>query len=101
MKRVFADAVYWIAIVRPGDAWAEAAKSARKNLGDAVLMTTDEVLTECLNILGGRGPHLRRLGVGMVRKIQDHPNVQVVPQSRKGFLEGLQRYEQREDKATA
>lgn len=89
MKTVFADSVYWIAIVKPGDQWNGPAKSVRQELGDAVVVTTDEVLTEFLTTLCKGGPMLRKAAVKMVRAILDNPNVKVVPQTRDGFLAGL------------
>ncbi len=98
MKTVFADTAYWIAVVRPSDQWAEAAKRARSLLGDVCLLTTDEVLAEFLTALSGGGEHLRRMAAQMVRAILDNPNVKVIPQSRDSFLTGLALYEQRLDK---
>lgn len=98
MKTVFADAVYWIAIVKPRDPWREAAKSARDQLGSARLVTTDEVLTEFLAALSKGGPNLRRAAVKMVREILSNANIKVVPQSRDSFQKGLSRYEARSDK---
>lgn len=46
MKDVFADSLYWIAIVKPGDPWAGAAAKARAQLGPVRIVTTDEVLTD-------------------------------------------------------
>lgn len=80
MKRVFADSLYWVAMVRPNDAWTDTAKQARQNLGDAILFTTDEVLTEVLAALGRGGPRLRRMAVRMVRAILADPNVRVIQQ---------------------
>jgi predicted nucleic acid-binding protein len=98
MKTVFADSVYWITIVKPGDHWAGAAKSAKQSLGEAVIVTTDEVLTEFLTTLGNSGSILRKTAAKMVRAILDNPNVKVAPQTRDGFLAGLQKYDARQDK---
>ena len=98
MKTVFADAVYWIAIVRPRDPWKGAAHTARKQLGSARLVTTDEVLTEFLAALSKGGPELRRGAAKMVRAILSNANVKVVPQSRDSFQNGLNLYEARDDK---
>jgi len=97
MKTVFADSHYWIAIVRPGDQHAWAAKTARSSLGDAFIVTTDEVLTEFLTALSS-GPHMRKQAAKMVRAILDNPNVKVIPQTRDSFLKGLAFYENRSDK---
>jgi len=98
MRQVFADTVYWVAIVRPGDQWAEAAKRARAALGPAIIVTTDEVLTEFLTSLAAGGEQLRRQATQMVRVILENPNVRVLPQSRDSFLRGVELYGQRLDK---
>ena len=98
MKKAFADSSYWIAVANPKDQWSEAAKHARKSLGDAVLFTTDEVLIEFLTALSRGGPTLRQAAAKMVRAILANVNVRVIPQTREGFLKGLTRYEGREDK---
>ena len=97
MKTVFADAVYWIAIVKPRDQWRDAAKAAKKRLGKTRIVTTEEVLGELLAALR-KGPHLRHLAVEMVRALLSNPNVRVVPQSRDSFQKGLVRYDARRDK---
>lgn len=98
MKTIFADTLYWTAIVRPNDPWREFAESAKQALGEVILVTTDEVLTEFLAALSRGGPRVREAAVRMVRAILANPNVKVVPQGRDGFLAGLQRYEDRQDK---
>ncbi len=97
MKTVFADAVYWIAIVKPRDPWRDAARAAKKRLGQARIVTTEEVLGEFLAALR-KGPSLRHTAVKMVRAILSNPNVKVVPQSRDSFQKGLALYDARGDK---
>jgi predicted nucleic acid-binding protein len=97
MKAVFADSHYWIARVKPGDQWADAAKAARSSLGDVIIVTTDEVLTEFLTALS-RGDRMRKQAAKMVRAIMGNPNVRVIPQTRDSFLKGLALYENRSDK---
>ena len=98
MKLVFADTLYWVAIVRPSDPWGGSAKGAKSSLGNVILLTTDEVLTEFLAALSAGGENLRRQAARMVRAILANPNVRVVPQSRDSFLRGVELYEQRLDK---
>jgi predicted nucleic acid-binding protein len=98
MTTVFADTLYWVAIVKPGDPWQESAKCARSSLGSVRLLTTDEVLIEFLTALRKGGENLRRLAVRMVREILANPNVRVLAQSRDSFLRGVGLYEQRLDK---
>jgi len=98
MKTVFADTLYWVAIVRPNDQWQESARRARASLGDTLILTTDEVLSEFLAALSSGPSHVRRQAVKMVRAILGNPNVRVLPQSRDSFLRGLELYERRPDK---
>lgn len=98
MKSVFADTLYWVAIVRPDDPWAAGARRARQELGEVLLVTTDEVLTEFLAALSRGGPTVRKQAVEMVHAILTNPDVEVIAQTRDGFLAGVQRYRQREDK---
>ena len=98
MKAVFVDTHYWIAVTRLGDQWREPAKAARATLGPALLVTTDEVLTEYLAALSSGGEVLRKLAVDAVNAIHKDANVRVVAQSRDTFLRALHRYGQRLDK---
>jgi len=97
MKEVFVDTSYWLAVFRPRDHWAEAAKRAKSSLGNVILVTTDEVLTEFLTSMREtRG--LRRAAADAVRAILDNSNVKVIPQSRDSFFQAPKRYREREDK---
>lgn len=97
MKTAFADTMYWVAILMPKDQWASSAKSARESLGDVQLLTTDEVLTEFLALANSR-ENLRRQAAKLVRSIFDDPEIEIIPQSRDSFLQGLELFERRPDK---
>ena len=98
MRTVFADTNYWIASANPQDQWTEAAREAKDGLGDVLIVTTDEVLTEFLDSLSGGGPRVRRSAVEVAREILDDPDIRVIEQSRESFLRGLELYRQRTDK---
>lgn len=66
-------------------------------MGEALIVTTDEVLTEFLAALRS-GKHMRKQAAKMVRLILENPNVKVIPQTRESFLKGLTFYESRIDK---
>jgi uncharacterized protein len=99
MKAVFADTLYWVAISRPSDSWRVAAMNARQQLGDVVIVTTDEVLVEFLSALSKGSPIVRTTGAAMVRAILGDPGVRVISQSRESFIGGLGLFEQRPDKS--
>ena len=96
MRTVFADTLYWIAIFLPNDPWTDTAKSV--DLGDARLVTTEEVLSEFLTGVAGFGEYIRRLACELVRNILDSPEIYVLPQSHASFQGGLALYERRPDK---
>ena len=94
----FADTLYWIATVKPGDQWSESAKKAKSSLGKVRLVTTDEVLIEFLNLLAKGGDSLRKSAVEMVKAILQNANITVIPQTRATFLNGMDFYSLRPDK---
>ena len=98
MRKVFADTLFWIAVTKPRDEWRGAAMNAKDKLGEVIIVTTDDVLVEFLASLS-QGPFLREKAVQAVRVIFRNPNVQVMPHTRKSFLNGLDRYAQRRDKS--
>ena len=98
MRLVFADILYWGASLHPQDQYRSQAIRVRAALGDILLATTDEVLTELLDGLAQRGPDLRQAAALAVRKILADTRVKVHAQSRTSFLAGLRLYEQRFDK---
>jgi predicted nucleic acid-binding protein len=51
VKLVFADTVYWVALINPKDEWRNQARSATALLREGRIITTDSILTEVLNFL--------------------------------------------------
>ena len=98
MKRVFADALYWIAATYVNDQWHRLAQEARSGLGPVHLVTTDEVLTEFLAALAAAGSHYRRIAAETISDILEDETITVLPQSRDTFLAGLELYKSRADK---
>ena len=73
MKRIFADTLYWGAVLHERDQYRAQAIRARATLGDVALVTTGEVLAEFLDGLAHRGPYLRQAAARAVRKILTNP----------------------------
>ena len=96
---LFADTGYWIALIDPRDAWHGRAREVSERQGRIALITTQEVLGELLTFCSNRGSQMRVTGAILVRRLLDHPEVEVLPQSRNSFLDGLAHYELRVDKA--
>ena len=98
MKRVFADSLFWIAIVRPDDPYRDSALEAAAGLQGAVIVTTEEVLTEFLAAVARYDRHIRQAAVKAVEALCHSDRVQVIAQSHGSFTAGLSRYKRRLDK---
>src|SRR5947209_2366555 len=98
MKTVFADTLYWVAVANQNDQWHESVIRASRELADAQILTTDEVLIETANFFSEAGATARRKVAQVIRMIFSDSAVVVVPQSREGLMEGLAFYESRLDK---
>lgn len=98
MKRIFTDTSYYVALFWPRDSLHEKAKEASVALGKFRAVTTEEVLTEFLNVIAARAAKLRPPAALFVRKILQDPNTDVRGQTRESFRRGLDLYEQRSDK---
>jgi uncharacterized protein len=98
MRRVFADAHYWVAIINDQDQSHRAAKAVSRTLQGAMIFTTEEALTEVLAYFSERGQYLRQLTTATVRSLAADPMVRIVAQTHYSFLTGLALYEARHDK---
>ncbi|APW62592.1 type II toxin-antitoxin system VapC family toxin [Paludisphaera borealis] len=94
MSRAFADTVYWVARINPRDQW----HTTYRAIGGLQLVTSDEVLDEVLAHFSAFGPAMRSRAAAIIRQILAHPDIEVVPQSRRSFLDALDLYEARLDK---
>ena len=98
MRRVFADANYWIALINRNDELHATAVAAESKLKHAVVVTTDEVLAEFLNYCSSGGSGMRKSAAQSVDAIRSDARVTVIEQSRSTFDMGLQLYKNRTDK---
>ena len=98
MRTVFADTVYWVALLNRYDRLHDEAFELRSELGSTVIVTSEMVLTELLNHFSG-GPSGFRIAVAtLVEDIYDDPNCRVIAQSSGQFRNALHLYKQRPDK---
>jgi predicted nucleic acid-binding protein len=98
MRRIFADTLYWVALLHRKDQWHQAALQVSRTLAGCHLVMTDEVLTEVLAAFCEAGRSLRQRAAALVRRLHQRPTVAVQPQSRGTFMSGLTLYEARPDK---
>ena len=63
MRRVFADAQYWVAILNDQDQSHSAAQAISLTLRGVTIVTTEEVITEVLAYFCERGQYLRQAAV--------------------------------------
>src|SRR5947209_20122478 len=98
MSTVFADSLYWIALINSRDQWHERAVSIKMVLTDARLVTTDSVLTEVANFFAEYGEVMRRKVALSIRTILSDEQLEVLAETRQSFMDGLAMYESRADK---
>lgn len=98
MKKVFADAAYFIAQLNPRDQLNARARAVSAQLGRARFVTTEMVLTEVLAFFADKGSHLREAAALSVERLRSDPNVTILPQTSVQFQQGLARYKQYRDK---
>jgi predicted nucleic acid-binding protein len=89
MRRLFADAFYWIALLHAGDQWHQRVIAFTETLGAHHLYTTDAVFDEFLATYSARESYLRQRAAATVRRLLVSPEVTVIHQTRELFLEGL------------
>ncbi|MGD9630481.1 MAG: type II toxin-antitoxin system VapC family toxin [Pyrinomonadaceae bacterium] len=97
-NRVFADTLYWVAILNPRDQWHEAAVEMRRMLEGIQLVTTESVLAELLNFFAESGPDPRNAAALMVESIIEDGEVDFIPNERDTFRKALSLYSARQDK---
>lgn len=98
MKKLYADAQYFIALINDKDQSHAAALIASQALHGVTVVTTEEALTEVLAFFAERGDYLRSVAVAYVDDILADPDVIVRPQSHQSFLDGYALYKARPDK---
>jgi predicted nucleic acid-binding protein len=94
---VFADTFYWIAITNPKEKSHQLVRDYTAE-SQPRIVTSEEVLTEYLNFMSGRGDQFRKTAVEYVRKAQQNPQVLVMFQTHDSFEAGLKLYSERKDK---
>jgi predicted nucleic acid-binding protein len=98
VKLVFADTIYWVALINPKDQWRGPALSAQSSFHNVRLVTTDVILLEVLNFFAEHGEEVRRRAVSATEEILTNPHTEIVRHSHESFLAGLALYKARGDK---
>ncbi|MBI3852658.1 MAG: type II toxin-antitoxin system VapC family toxin [Verrucomicrobia bacterium] len=98
MKRIFADAGYWIALVHPRDPLHTKAQEESASVGDAQVVTSQMVLVEVLSAFAGQGAQVRQTAGKLAQELHSSPSVAVVQQSSAQFHQALALYRRRDDK---
>ncbi len=88
MRVVFADTLYFIALINPQDQWRANAINADNVVRESRLITTETVLIEILNFTAGYGSNLRKAVASFVRDLLQDGEVEVIPHTHELFLRG-------------
>jgi len=98
MKRLFCDTSYFVALLNPRDQWHAAATKMEPLVEQTDLVTTEEVLVECLNLYSESGKHVRLEVSLYVRQLLLNPKFHIIARNEVSFLNALDLYESRLDK---
>lgn len=98
MKAVFADTLYWVALINIRDQWHARALAAGQTLGNTPIVTTSDVLIEVLNFYAEGGTLLRNTAITDVRDTLLNLQIEVMMQTPQRFHAALALYESRHDK---
>lgn len=92
---VFADTLFWVALVVKGDQHHARARAWSQRVGGRIV-TTEAVLTETANTLPR--PAWRSAGIAMIDRVRSRPDVEVVADSSDLWARGWDLYRRRQDK---
>jgi predicted nucleic acid-binding protein len=101
MKQIFVDTSFWVAILDPNDQHHQAARDASESLkksGLLLMITTEFVLGEALNLFSRFGAIWLEKAAEAIEKILQNPNVKILPQTRDLFSKSVLFYKSRLDK---
>lgn len=99
MNEIFADAVYWVALLNTHDSLHPRASQISRSLRNTRIVTSDWVLTELLNDFASRRADQRVLASAMVEMLLEDAEVIVDRQTADSFQAALELYSSRPDKA--
>jgi predicted nucleic acid-binding protein len=99
MDQVFADTVYWVALLNPFDALHEHAAQFGRTYKPENIVTSEMVFTEVLNTLSKAGAHQRAAAARAVASLRKLGKVAIYPQTSALFDQAFERYHGRPDKS--
>lgn len=99
MRVIFADTVYWVALINPREALHRSASEIGDRLGKHRIVTSEMVLVEVLNMLAEFGAHFRAAAARLADEIAGNQAIELVPQSPELFRHALALYRDRADKS--
>ena len=97
MPPIFADACFWIALLLERDALHEVALRLSNELAHRRVITSELVLVEVLNFMGGYGEVKRRAAVSLVTGFKSSTRVKVEPVRTEQFWNAVDFYNARPD----
>lgn len=98
MRVIFADTLYWIAILNPRDTYHTSAVRLDDQLKRAKLVTSELVIVELLTYFSGYGEPFRIKAAEFANELLRIPNVEVVRFTRDYLVKSIEMYHSRGDK---
>ena len=98
MNEVFVDTLHFAAILNPRDQWHEFALAVESEIGDARLVTTENILHEFLNFFAEFPLRTKKRAADLVNDLYETREIEIIPHTQEIFFDGLRLYESRLDK---
>ena len=97
MRTLFADTAYWLALILTDDPWHDVAVLLSHEYDNAIIVTTEMVITELLNAVSRFGGYHRTQTVNEVLRMRSDPNVEIIGQTELQFRNAFNLYRSRPD----
>ncbi|MCY4416459.1 MAG: PIN domain-containing protein [Chloroflexi bacterium] len=97
MRTLFADTAYWLALILTDDPWHDVAVLLSHEYDNAIIVTTEMVITELLNAVSRFGEYHRTQTVNEVLRMRSDPNVEIIGQTELQFRNAFNLYRSRPD----
>ena len=97
MRTLYADTAYWLALILTDDPWHDIAVLLSNEHDNAIIVTTEMVITELLNAVSRFGEYHRTQAVNEVLRMRSDPNVEIIAQTGLQFRNAFNLYRSRPD----
>lgn len=99
MKKVFADTVYWVALLNSKGTLHQKTLTISHELENSIIVTTEAVFSEVLNQFSSYGAQWRTTVATEIVKLITEDTITIVPTDHELFVQALTLYKSRPNKS--